>query len=308
MIQRVAIVGGSGFIGSRLALDLMGAGFQVTIFDREPAPSELVPDCEVIPCDILSDLRLLPQIREFDVVFLLAGVLASRCREDPALGWETNVLGTGNVLRELLESRRVRRVIFASTGMIYATPAREYPLNEAAEVACSELYATSKIAGEAMLHALAQATGLQSVILRFFTVYGPGPASGERGHFIAHWMERVKQGEPLIIHGNGAQTVDLVHITDVVSGCRRAMEVEMPPGAVRTYNIAGGTESRVRDIAQWMQQVEPTLRVEFDPNAYVGSSRRFADITRAARELSYEPGVSPEEGIKKLLKLQLQMG
>ena len=304
-LKNIAIVGGSGFIGSRLAIDLRLSGHSVTIFDLVTPPSDLSGHCDFVACDIRMRKELEGLFTDYDIVFLLASLLAKQVREDGKAGWATNILGTANVLDEFTKGTSSPRIIFTSSAMVYASPARIYPTPEESLLDGNEIYGFSKLAGEAMVAAASQAAGFQAVIVRLFTVYGPGPMSGTRGHFIGHWLERMQQGLPLMIYGSGEQTVDLTHVADVISAFRAAMTVEISPGGCRIYNIASARETRVCDIAHWIREEEPSIQIHHEPNAYTGASRKFGDISRAAKELSYKPSILPRNGIKSVVRYYL---
>jgi nucleoside-diphosphate-sugar epimerase len=165
----------------------------------------------------------------------------------------------------------------------------------------------SKLAGEGVVATAAAAGAFSAVVLRLFTVYGPGPASGERGHLIAGWAECATEGRAVTIFGDGEQTVDLTHVSDVVAACRLAAAVPAADGDCRLFNIGSGTETRVRDIADWMHEVLPSLTVTRVTPRWSAPARQFGDIGRARSELGYSPAVAPEEGLRSLLLERLEL-
>jgi UDP-glucose 4-epimerase len=302
--ESAAIVGGSGFIGSRLALALLENGADVTVLDIAPPPKDLLGRCRYAFCEISDRESLCGLLVGHSSLFLLAALLAKGCRENPLLGWRTNVIGVANVLEALATESPRARVVFMSTGGIYARH-NTYPTIEQAAKHCDGLYASSKLAGEAMVHSYTKALGASAVILRFFTVYGPGPATGARGHFIASCIERMRARLPLTVHGDGEQTIDLTHVSDVVRACRLAMYASINPGEARTYNIGSGTETSVRKMADWMQEYDPSTSIVLQPEMHdYGPRRQFGDIRRARQDLGYVPFVKPREGLLALLSGQ----
>jgi nucleoside-diphosphate-sugar epimerase len=299
-MKRVVVVGGCGFIGSRLALSLASSGGDVTVLDLAPPPPELIPLCRVERRDLTVRDSLLGVLDGADAVYLCAALLAKQCAKHPALGWAVNVAGTAQVLSEILAAGQHPRVVFLSSGTVYASAA-SYPVAEDGPTEPRDIYTASKLAGERIVASAAGSGRLRASVLRLFTVYGPGPASGRRGHFVAGWMERSAEGRPLTIVGDGSQTVDLTHVDDVVRACQLAAEVPIEDGECRAYNVGSDTETPIRDVARWMCEVAPALRVTNVPAVRSVLARQFADIARARSELAYSPSVRPEDGIKSLL-------
>jgi len=126
-VKRVAIIGGCGFIGSRLALSLAESGYSTVILDIAPTPDDLSKRCRVVYSDIRSKQALRGLLDEFDAVFLFAAVLQKGFDADVRNGWSTNVEGVLNVLAELKNARRRPSVIFASTGGVYECVAGSAP-------------------------------------------------------------------------------------------------------------------------------------------------------------------------------------
>ena len=109
----------------------------------------------------------------------------------------------------------------------------------------------------------------------------------------------------MTIFGDGRQTVDLTHVSDVVRACRLATSAPVAAGACRVYNVGSAAESRVRDVARWLGEVLPSLEVVSVPPRWSAPGRQFADIGRATSELAYSPAVAPEAGVKALLRERL---
>ena len=302
--HRAVIVGGCGFLGSNLAFSLARDGASVTVVDVRPAPPELKALCAFERHDVTAGHSLRGVLADADTVVVMAAKLAKQCDEDPADAWRTNVDGTARTLSAIVESGARPRVVFFSSGSVYATPAARYPTPEDSHTSDASIYARSKLTGERLTEEAASAGSFSAVVLRPPTVYGPGPAAGERGHFIAGWIDRAVRGEPLPVHDAGTQTVDLVHVYDVVLACRLALDLALPSAACRVFNVGSGRESRVLDVARWMHDVEPSL--EFVHVAGQGTpDRQLLDLTRARDELGFVPRTPPDAGVKHLLRQRL---
>lgn len=298
--RRVVIIGGCGFIGSRLANRLARDTCEVAVIDVAPPPADLAPSCRVEVRDISVGRTLRGALDGADTVFLLAAKLAKLCESDPAACWATNFRGVFNVLEEIQRSNRRPRLVFTSSAAVYDSDAAHFPISELAPLRPRGMYGASKLAGEEVIAAATLANGMTSIIMRFFTVYGTGPMSGARGHFIGHWMECLTAGLPLPIHGDGLQTVDLTSVDDVVRALRAAMLVDALPGESRVYNVGSGVETRVADVAAWIAQVCPSVQIVHLPSPVPYRARLIADFSRARSDLGYEPETHPQVGIKRL--------
>jgi nucleoside-diphosphate-sugar epimerase len=303
--ERVAVVGGCGFIGSRLALALAGARADVTVLDVAPPPPGLDDRCRVEQGDLTDPGSLRGTLADASVVYLAGALLAKECDEHPERCFAVNVAGTANALGEIVAGGGHPRVVFLSTGTVYASPADRYPVPEDAATRPANLYAATKLAGEQIVASAAAAGGFSAVVLRLFSVYGPGPAAGERGHLVAGWVECAAEGRPVTVFGDGTQTVDLTHVNDVVEACLLAADVPLESRECRTYNVGSGTETRVRDLARWLGEVEPSVEIVSVRPRWGAPTRQLGDIGRAAAELRYVPSVAPEEGVKPLLQERL---
>ncbi len=301
-VKRVAIIGGCGFIGSRLALSLAESGYSTVTLDIAPTPDDLSKRCRVVYSDIRSKQALRGLLDEFDAVFLFAAVLQKGFDADVRNGGGTNVEGVLNVLAELKNARRRPSVIFASTGGVYECVAGSCPTPEDYPKKPENAYSASKLAGEIFISNVAQTYGFSAFVLRFFTVYGPGPSSGRRGHFIASCLERIGAGLPLIIHGNGQQTRDFTHVSDVVRACHKVLAAPATPGKLAAYNIGSGQETSVCQIAEWMSEEIPGVCMQFDPAIVPRPFRYIGDINRARQKLGYEPQIMAENGMRELFR------
>jgi UDP-glucose 4-epimerase len=274
----VTLIGGSGLIGTALSRTLSRAGYRVFVLDLEPPHPSVEGLVEWSPCDVTnrSELESIPPCES---VYFLAALLGKRCVEEPELGWHTNVNGLIHTVEAIRAMRHRPTLTFFSSASVYAFGVNS-PIEERDSAVPSSLYASSKLLGEAMLHAAGTAFGLRSIILRPFTAYGPGPGSGKKGHLIWTWIERALRGDPIVIHGDGTQTVDLVHTEDLAALCVAA-------------------ESR--QVAEWFRSSLPGLRVEFERSIRPAQRRNFASIDRARELLGYAPRVLPSEGIKGVI-------
>ena len=140
------------------------------------------------------------------------------------------------------------------------------------------------------------------MLLRYFNVYGPRmDAHGAYTEVLVRWMERIVDGKPPLIFGDGQQTMDFVCVPDIARANVLAAQSDIVEG---TYNIASGTESSLLELAESLLRVMGSdLDVEHGPERAVnGVARRLADITAAKRDLGWEPTIDLEDGLAQLVE------
>lgn len=303
-MTNIAIIGGAGFIGSWLS-QALALEHNVTIFDINAPPSHLLDTCSFERCDVREKGALQGRLGSFEVVYMLAGLLAKRSMEEPHNAWKTNVLGTTHAFEALTDSTMLRRIVFFSSSMVFDSANEQFPLDEDAPRRGENLYDQSKVIGEELLTTFCQSYGIEGLVFRFFSIYGQGSFLREKGHFIATWLDMVKNGDPIVIHGDGLQTIDLLHVDDAVAACLAGEQMEIEKGKVEIFNVGSGEDTAVKDISSWIQAVRPDAVLTYAPAPSVAIRRRWADISRAQAVLGYEPKVRPQIGVTALARSRL---
>src|SRR5581483_2945491 len=215
--MRAVVTGGAGFIGSHLTDALLRAGASVTVVDDLSTGRQeyLNPAARVVGADIASD-DLGPAFDGAEVVFHTAALArVPRSIEDPLGTHQVNVTGTLRVLKAAVDAR-ARRVVYSSSSSVYGDQPT-LPLVEEMTPNPLNPYACQKLMGEIYARNFARVYGLHTVALRYFNVYGPRQA--EHGAYrlvIAIFLDQRRRGLPLTIHGDGEQTRDFTHVSDVV--------------------------------------------------------------------------------------------
>lgn len=297
---RVVLVGGSGFVGTALSERFIQAGHHVIVLDLVAPSQHLSERVDYIPIDI-RECACRDAVNDAEHVFILAALLGKRCHEQPRVAWDTNVIGTINIINSLQYLQKKPALYFMSSANVYRIGTNSLPIQESGDVYPNNLYAAGKLIIENALVAAGLAFGLRSARLRPFTIYGPGPAAGSKGHFIANWLEKLRQGVPLTIYGDGHQTTDLVHVSDVANLCCQMIDRDIASPESPVFNVGCGVETSILQIARWFQDAAQDARFAFEPVSRPTPQRSFADIGRARKLLHYHPGISPELGIKALL-------
>jgi UDP-glucose 4-epimerase len=234
------------------------------------------------------------------VIFHLAALASvQRSIEAPAESHAVCATGTVHVL-DAARRAGVRRVVFAASASAYGVPAGDVQ-TEADPIQPLSPYAAAKLAGELYAQAFSAAYGLETVRLRFFNIFGPrqrpdSPYSGVISLFTAAMC----QGKAPQVFGDGLQSRDFTYVADVVQALLNAADTSGVSGQV--YNIGTGRSVNLLElVAALNRQLGTSLAAKHAP-ARTGDVRHSrADISRARRELGYEPAVPFEEGLRQTL-------
>jgi UDP-glucose 4-epimerase len=215
--------------------------------------------------------------------------------EEPERTTAVNIRGTVNVL-EAARRAGVKRVVLACSCAAYGD-GPEQPKREALPPRPMSPYAAQKVACELLGQTWTRARGLPCVALRFFNVYGPRQdPNSDYAAAIPRFATRLLAGQPPIVFGDGLQTRDFVHVSDVVRGSLLAARSETAPGEV--INVASGRSSSLVDLIGRLQKIVGSAVLIEHQAPRAGDLRESsADISKARWLLGYEPRVSLEEGL-----------
>jgi UDP-glucose 4-epimerase len=304
--MKVLVTGGGGFIGSNLATRLLADGHTVRVLDnfatgRRENLVGILGDLELIEGDVQSYERVHRAVRGCEVVLHQAAMPSvPRSVQDPLTSNATNVVGTLNVL---LASRdcEVRRVVFASSSSIYGhNPS--LPKQEDQVPAPISPYAVAKLAGEGYCRSFSEVYGLDTVVLRYFNVFGPhqDPLS-QYSAVIPNFIIAARARRAPLIFGDGEQTRDFTYIDNTVEANILAMDAEDVTGQV--FNVA--CNERI-SLNHMLNEISAQLGVELEPiyaEPRVGDVKHsLADISCAHKMLGYTPTVNFRDGIARTLE------
>jgi nucleoside-diphosphate-sugar epimerase len=296
--MRVAVTGGAGFIGSNLVDALVERGDDVVVVDNFVAGRReyLNPAARVAIIDITVDSEgLVAAFVDREVVFHTAALTRiQRTIEDPIRSHNTNVTGTLRVLKAAHDAG-VRRVIYSSSSSVYGDQPK-LPLAEDMPPNPLNPYACQKLMGELYARDFQRTYGLQTVCLRYFNVYGPRQVmDGAYRLVIGIFMDQMRSGEPLTVHGDGQQTRDFTWVGDVVRANILAAESDQV-GRGEPINIGAGLEVSINHVAALFGG--PVVHTP--PRGFDERYKR-ASIVRARELLGWQPTVFIDEGIQRLL-------
>ncbi|MFB6309548.1 MAG: NAD-dependent epimerase/dehydratase family protein [Salinirussus sp.] len=295
----VLVTGGAGFIGSNLANRLAADNDVIALDDCYlGTPDNLDEGVEFVEASVLDDD--LPT--DVDVVFHLAALSSYAMHEDdPVRGARVNVEGFVNVVDQARQDG-CEHVVYASTSSIYGS--RTDPSPEDLPVEANTGYEASKLARERYAEYFHNHYGLTTCGLRFFSVYqGYGGAESHKGEYanlIAQFADDIAHGRQPELWGDGTQTRDFTHVSDVV----RAVELAVDHQCQGIFNVGTGEQHSFNELVERLndllgKDIEPTYAEGAVPDhVYVHDT--LADASKLRAATGWEPEISFETGLERV--------
>jgi len=291
------VTGGAGFIGSNLVEYLQKQGHQVSIIDNESANNDNFYWAEgnvgAHVADITDYGSIRPLFEGVDYVFHLAA--ESRLQpaiENPINAVTKNCVGTTTVLQCAREAN-VQRFVYSSTSSGYGN--NPYPNVETQPDDCLNPYSASKVAGEKFCKMYNDLYGLETVVLRYFNVFGNrSPSRGQYAPVISIFQRQKEAGEALTIVGDGSQRRDFVHVEDVARANYLAAILPIKEHGGEVFNVGSGKCYSIQSIADAIDSNQvyiPSRSGEMDTT--------FADITKIGKVLGWTPEIDVLEWLKE---------
>jgi nucleoside-diphosphate-sugar epimerase len=292
-MKSILVTGGAGFIGSHLCEGLLARGYWVRVLDsliygkREWVP----PACEFIEGDIRDADTCRRAAAGMDGVFHCAAMSRSGpSQEHIDVCTQSNITGTQNMLLAARDAG-VRRFIYSGSSTAYGN--RPPPHRESDPCDLLNVYGLTKRVGEQYCLLFDKDFDLPCVVLRYFNAYGPRqPETGAYALVLGIFLNRLAEGKPLEIHGDGSQRRDFVHVRDVVAANIAAYESNVR-GEV--FNVGSGASVSVKELADMISphQVHTAAR-QGDAMA------TLADISKIKTALGWTPQIVFEDGLNEL--------
>jgi UDP-glucose 4-epimerase len=305
--RRALVTGGAGFIGSHVADLFLANGWSVEILDNLSSGrrENVSPKAKLHVMDIRStDAAALVSGGSFDVIAHLAAQIDVRKSvDDPAFDASVNVLGALNLveaLRRAGDGQRARFVFSSTGGALYgdhATP----PNAETIVKEPDSPYGIAKLATELYLSYYARVQGMDTVAVRFANVYGPRQDPHGEAGVVAIFCERLLSGRPLTVFGDGMQTRDYVHVSDVAAATFAAATKSLPgPRRLddRAFNVGTGVATSVVGLAEVLRKAAgSTTPIEFAPKRPGEQQQSFLTVEKAKSQLGWKAMIPLEEGL-----------
>ena len=327
------ITGGAGFIGTNVASRILSRGEQVAIFDNLSRPGvernlawlrktygRLV---HVIEADVRDRKAVSEAVRDARRVFHFAAQVAvTTSLDDPCHDFETNAVGTLNVLEACRACTTPPSLLFTSTNKVYgdlgglelrcdgeqygpvSAQLRQQGISEAQRLDFHSPYGCSKGTADQYVLDYARCYGLPAVVFRMSCIYGPHQCGNEDQGWVAHFAKEAIAGRPITFYGDGRQVRDLLFVEDLVDAMEAALS-RIGTTAGRAFNMGGGPANAVslRQVVSILAEItgkRPQIRCDEwrqgDQKYYVSDTRAFERAT------SWKARVSAAEGIQRLCR------
>lgn len=302
-IKKVLVVGGAGFIGSKLANELSSLRYEVVVVDNlvTGAKENLNNEIKFYLADV-SDIKIISEIFEKErpdvVINEAAKVYWDEEKKDLNSDLLTSTIGTINLLENCVKYN-VKKFIFASSISVYGQP-DNIKVSEADAINFEDMpdilfsYGFSKYSAERYVIYFHKLYGLKYTILRYAHIFGPG----QENDAIARFIDKIVNKKKIIIYGDGEQCRDYLFIDDAV----RATALSIKKGDNMLLNVGSGKKTSVNELAK---EIIDAIKLKINFVYAVGkrdSWKVFMDISLAKKELGWEPAVSLRAGIAKIYK------
>jgi len=298
-MSRVLITGGAGFMGSQLVRSLSAAGWDVVVLDKltyagNRAFLEGVPH-QLIVGDVCDGAAVRGALQGVDaVVHMAAESHVARSLTDPEAFIQTNVQGTRVMLDAACEAG-IARFIQISTDEVFGSAPQGVAYGPNSPMAPGNVYAASKVAGEALVHAWRHTHGFGAAIVRCTNNYGPRQHPEKA---IPCWTLAGLRGESLPVHGDGLAVRDWLHVEDFGAGVMLGLERFRGDA---TWHFAGQSHLKNREMAGRIAAALDAPGLSFGPDRQGQDSRYELDDAATREELGWAPQVSLEDGIARTI-------
>jgi UDP-glucose 4-epimerase len=311
--SKILVIGGAGLIGSHVVEALTEEDIgDIVVYDNfcrgthenlEKASKDPRVKIFEIGGDICQVDILNAAMKGVDYVFHLAALWLLQCHEFPRAAFEVNVAGTFNVLESCV-NHGIKRLVYSSSASVYGDALR-IPMTEEHPFNNRTFYGATKIAGEQMCRAFYHRYGLNYVGLRYMNVYGP--RQDDKGTYIAVIMkilDRLDQGLPPIVFGDGSQAYDFIYVSDVARANVCALKSDATD---EFYNVGMGTQTTIKELCELILEVTGAdFEIQYEPAGQTFVTNRIGSTDRAKSELNFEAEVDLREGLTRLIEWRKQ--
>ena len=301
--SRILVIGGAGFIGSHIVDQLIAESpAEIRVLDnfvrgKKASLSQALKSSKVKLIEgSITDLDTLrAAIKGVDGVFHLAALWLGECVSNPRAALEVNVVGTYNVM-EACRDAGVKRVVYSSSASVYGN-ALTIPMTEEHPFNNRTFYGATKVAGEQFFRSFNDMHKLNYAGLRYMNVYGPRmDYKGTYVSVIMKVLDRIYEGKRPVIHGDGSQAYDFVHVEDVAHCNVLAMKSEVSD---QFFNVGKGTKTTINELVQKLLKITGSkLQPEYLPQEHIFVTHRLGSTDKAEKLLGFKATKDLDEGLR----------
>lgn len=296
--RRILVTGGAGFIGSHL-VDALAEKNTVTVLDdfSNGRRKNLHSRADVVDGDIRDSETVERVLRDADIVFHQAGVVSvEQSVTDPTASHTVNAGGTVTVLDAARKTDT--RVVAASSAAVYGHPPA-VPIPEHARFQPTSPYGIDKATLDYYTRQFGELYGLPTVSLRYFNVYGPRQSATDYSGVISTFRQQATAGDRLTVHGDGTQTRDFVHVTDVV---RANLRAAMTDHTAEAFNVGTGEQTSINELAALICELtDSDATVTHTAGRDGDIHHSCADTDKASERLQFEAEIDLATGLRTVL-------
>jgi UDP-glucose 4-epimerase len=305
--SRILVIGGAGFVGSHIVDQLIQTrAREIVVLDNfvrgtRANLTEAVKDPRVHVVEgSVTDIPLLNSLMAgTDYVFHLAALWLYECVHEPRKALDVNVVGTFNVV-EAATAACVKKVVYSSSASVYGDAAftpmtEEHPFNN------RTMYGATKIAGEQFFRSNYEQKKMDYVGLRYMNIYGPRmDYKGTYVSVVMKVLDRIDQGLPPIIFGDGTQAYDFVHVEDVARANVLALQSDATD---EFFNVGMGVKTTIRELVHDLLEITGSdLVPEYKPQEQMFVTHRVGSTDKAERLLGFRAKVDLMDGLRSVVE------
>jgi len=299
---RFFITGAAGFIGSHLTNHFLKKNYEVIALDSQRFGSwkniKKNKNLTILSKDLCDVKNFKKYFNKNTIVIHLAAEKHNNSIKFPDKIFETNCIATNKLFEQACE-KKVKKVIFSSSLYAYGK-LKGLAMKESDICLPNTIYGNTKLSGELMLKQHSNRYNINYAILRFFFVYGSRQFTGQ-GYpsVIIKNFERIKKNQKPIVINNGKQSLDYIHISDVIS----AIEKVIPLKKNLTVNLSNNKPISILQLTKTMLKVSGSnYKIKFSGNDWTKNTCRFGSNKLAKKELSWVPKINLEQGLNEVWK------
>lgn len=298
--KKIAVSGGTGFIGSHVTEVLVNAGYEVTLISHSGNYSNniyhLKDKINLIAVDLSNSAIMEEALSDMDVVIHLSwSTVPQTSSLNPSFDVESNIV-EGIKMLEACVKNEVKKVVFLSSGGTVYGEVQELPINESHPKTPISSYGISKLTFEKYLQFFQHNHGLNYLIFRTSNVYGPKQNLAKNQGVIGVWLKQILSGKKISVWGDGSVIRDYLYVTDVAEAILKGLESDIQNDI---FNLGSGKGNSLKEIIETMQEVvDENVEVAFQEARSIDVKSNVLDIKKLEAAMEWNPQVDLLNGIK----------